>query len=186
MEWGQTPACANSNMPILAHDVFVDGGIAYVADGVFGLKIIDVSRPGRPEPLAELQSHAYTWTVHVAEGYAYLASGANLWIVDVSDPSQPRPVGLVPTRFAARDLVLDGTYVYLVDMLGGLYIIDVANPEQAKLLANLGLPGTSVSVALSGSHAIIADQEGALIAIDVSDLDGLYNRREIFCFRFAK
>ena len=71
---------------------FVEGGIAYVADGN-GLKTVDVSDPARPKVLGSWAG-AGAYHIVVADGVAYVGSHhSGLRTYDVADPAKILPLG---------------------------------------------------------------------------------------------
>ena len=70
------------------------GGLAYVTDDSFGLRIIDVSNPAAPVELGGLFGPAAD--VEVVGGLAYVARGG-LRIIDVSNPAVPLALGAIDT-----------------------------------------------------------------------------------------
>ncbi|MHA1400317.1 MAG: LVIVD repeat-containing protein [Candidatus Heimdallarchaeaceae archaeon] len=78
-----------------AHDVQVVGTLAYIADGLRGLQIIDIKNPANPELLGNYDDDGgSTLGVFVIGSYAYVADDSDgLEIIDVSDPSAPFKVG---------------------------------------------------------------------------------------------
>ena len=81
------------------HRVAVTDGIAYVADGLGGLVMVDVSNPRAPTRLGQLaELPGYARDVALAGDYAYLAlQDGGMAIVDVSDPLRPVLVALYRT-----------------------------------------------------------------------------------------
>jgi len=64
------------NTPDYAYDVAVAGSYAYVADGVAGLRVIDVSDPANPQERGYCHTADYALGVAVAGNYAYVADEA--------------------------------------------------------------------------------------------------------------
>ena len=56
-----------------ARGVAVAGGYAYVADGLQGLRVIDVSTPSAPVEVGFVDTSGAAYGVAVAGGYAYVA-----------------------------------------------------------------------------------------------------------------
>ncbi len=73
-----------------AQDVVVVGDLAYVAAGVSGLQIVNVSNPENPEEVGQCNTPGSD--VAVSGDYAYVA-GRVLRIVDISDHENPEEVG---------------------------------------------------------------------------------------------
>ena len=74
-----------------ANDVSVACNRAYVADGVAGLRIIDITIPATPTLLGALDTPGEANDLVIVGNRVYLADGAaGLQIIDVSDPSAPQ------------------------------------------------------------------------------------------------
>ena len=77
-----------------AYEVWVEGDLAYVADGQDGLRIIDISNPEEPEEVGALDTDGTAFSVQVAGDLTYIADGQNgLVIVNIADPTDPQVVG---------------------------------------------------------------------------------------------
>lgn len=82
--------------------------------GRFALSVYDISTPHRPAKTGELRLPQWAWSVAVADGQAIVANGvvysrvavvttsapsdlkqyANLWVISLDDPTQPKLVGI--------------------------------------------------------------------------------------------
>ena len=70
------------------------GSTAYLADGPYGLRVVDVTNPAAPLEIAHAFDMNYAYAVAVSGRYAYIAAaGAGLLVVDVSDPAYPVELG---------------------------------------------------------------------------------------------
>lgn len=54
-----------------------------------------------------------------------LLSGDKLWIVDITDPTQPQVNGRFPTPGHAQDAVIVNDLIYVADGAGGLLILQM-------------------------------------------------------------
>jgi hypothetical protein len=115
--------------------IFIQDGLAYLADGYLGLQIIDVSDPLHPTPRGHYDSPGYSWDVFVKDNYAYLADDwLGVFIIDVSNPDNPEPVWNYDTRDYPRDIFVQGEYAYVADSYGGLLILDISDPTNPDTL----------------------------------------------------
>lgn len=108
-------------------------------------------------------------TVVVSGNHAYVGAGAELRIIDVSDPTSPTQVGAftVPDRiygFAAAE-----GRVYLACGLRGLLILDTSAPSRPRLLGTHETPGQAVSVAPGDDVALVVNLMTGLEVVDLSD-----------------
>jgi len=158
-------------LPFHVQDVDVAGGIAYVADGLWGLQIIGVSNPSSPTLRGSYDTPQYAQGVHVVGTLAYVAdSESGLQIIDVSDPSSPTLRGSYNTLGRAQGVQVVGSLAYVADWESGLQIIDVSNPSSPTLRGAYDTPGYAAGVYVSGTLAYVADNtSGGLQIIDVSN-----------------
>ena len=77
-----------------AYDVFVEGDLAYIADGQDGLRIIDITNLEEPEEVGSLDTDGSAFVADVQGDLTYIADGQNgLVIVNIADPTDPQVVG---------------------------------------------------------------------------------------------
>ena len=100
-------------------------------------------------------------------GYAFVATGAGVTIVDVSDAKSPVVVGKVATR-DAHHVAVRGDYAYVADGEAGLKVLDVSNPRAPEIIGSCKTSDAR-AVAVSGNHAFVADGAKGLKVIDISD-----------------
>jgi hypothetical protein len=55
-----------------------------------------------------------------------------LAVVDVSDPSAPKPVGSYDTPGVARAVAVEGQYAFVADDRRGLHVLDISDPTAPK------------------------------------------------------
>src|SRR5262245_11898929 len=125
-----------------AHDIVIDGGLAYVAVDR-GLVILSLADPAAPVEVGRVEtgSPAVTQGVAVSGTLAYLASReAGVHVVDVSSPTAPRIVGSKRFSTPVWDVAAKGHHVYAVTFGGEMYVLDAeqpANPKQVKVIGLL-------------------------------------------------
>jgi len=176
--YAEDPTIVGSvDTPGNAYGVYVTDSYAYVADHNGGLQVIDITAPSTPTIVGSLDV-IYAHKVHVTGGYAYVAGGLILYVIDISDPQNPVLEGHT-TAFArnARDLHVSGGYAYGVyDGLwsgvpfGYLKVIDVSDPQNPSVAATVSMGKGAAGVHVTGGYAYVTDGgwEG-LHVIDVSD-----------------
>ena len=141
--------------------------MAYVADNVNGLRVIDVSDPSAPTLLGFINTPSVVWRVDVSGGVAYVAGQFGLQVIDVSDSSMPTLLSSISVSGAsAQGITVSGSVAYITGTFG-LQVIDVSDPSTPTLLGSVS-PGPAFRFAVSGSVAYVTGQNG-LQLIDVSD-----------------
>jgi hypothetical protein len=172
----------------------------YVACGIEGLKIIDVSDPlNMSDPVVYGINTDETFIeardVFVSNGYAYLLEDSvvdapKIEVLDVSDPFDPNGMGeftfedYVPLGFWSdtREIYVAGGYAYVTDLINGLHIIDASNPGNIEYVTKFIFDNAYVyGIDISSSIAYLAGGGGGLLAVDISDpnvenSDRLYSR----------
>ncbi|SKA25521.1 Uncharacterized conserved protein, partial [Oceanospirillum multiglobuliferum] len=152
-----------------AYGVSVIGNYAYVADGVLGLQVIDISVPNHPTLVGNSDTNG-GYGVSVVGNYAYVASGyLGVQIIDISDPAQPTLTSMVDTSGSAKGVSVVGNYAYVADGSYGLQIIDISDPANPTLTGTVDTSGTAVGVSVVGNYAYVADRSYGLQIIDISD-----------------
>ncbi|MFN2245107.1 MAG: LVIVD repeat-containing protein, partial [Anaerolineae bacterium] len=117
-------------MPRVLEAVTVDGGLAYVAAGDAGLRVVDVSDPAAPVEIGFLDTAGYAWDVAVAGSHAYIADGAGgLRVVNMLDPAHPAEQGAYEDpAMEGMGVAVAGGYAYLADAGDGLRAVNVTDP----------------------------------------------------------
>ena len=157
---------------------------AFVAAGLGGLQVIDVTDPAQPVVVASHESGGYAEDLVVAAKDAdgtrlYLAStprwdgsnwvGASLQIVDVSDPLQPRLVSSYDTPGYEHGVAVAEPLVFVADGDGGLQVLDVSDAVHPRALGYYDTPGYALDVAVADGLAYVADFTAGLRVVGVSD-----------------
>jgi hypothetical protein len=157
-----------------ANGVRVSGSHAYVAEStrwtgsnLLGtLEIFDLSTATDPIRVANFDTAGSIDSFDVVGGYAYLADGVmDLQVVDVSDPANPRRVGVYNSDIAHNSCGFEpGGRANFVQVLGnlafsagnnGLHVLDVSDPAHpASIGDNFCFPIESLHV--SGHYAYAA------------------------------
>ncbi len=147
-------------------DVAVRGDLAFVAAGHSGLQIYDVSQPAAPLLIGQA-AVPYGTAVTLGDRHAFLLQpGPNcwLWVVDVSDPTDPIPVTsvLLPDLFY-RVTVHGGTAYATSGSSPGTAIIDVSDPAAARLLYHRDNPVWTGQAAVTDGALLVAASTGLAI-----------------------
>ena len=115
-----------------AGEARVRNHVAYIAQTV-GLETADVISSTAPSRLASLPLPGNSYSLAVAEPYAFVASGlGGLQIVDVSNPAQPLVAGVMPTPGSARGVAVAGDLAYVAADAGGLVVVRTTPLPQAS------------------------------------------------------
>ncbi len=126
----------------------------------------------------EPRGHVFGWMAAAAvsptdSDHVYLGEGSGFTVLDVSDPSDPSPMGGISLgQGDVSDIVLAGTTAYAVNG-NGLRTVDISDPDEPTLTGSVDLTGTMGALAITGSYAYVTGvvdwTDGWLYAVDVSD-----------------
>jgi hypothetical protein len=151
--------------------IAISGNYAYVADGGFGLQVIDISDPNNLEIIGNADC-GEAHDVAVSGSYAYVAVHHGMVVVDVSDPENPLIMGSLDTLGSAYSLAVAGDFVYVADGEFGLRVIWIFQPSMPLLMDGAGLPGEAIAVEVSGDFAFVVTNNGqddsALWILDIA------------------
>jgi hypothetical protein len=162
----------------LGEDLWVSGTEVYMADGN-GLAIIDASDPMNPVMDTYIDNRPHAGD-HWIEGcmrsgdYLYVAAASELRILDVSDPRNVSEVATMPMP-RAREVWVDGDYLYVIDVGHALRIVDISDPRAPVEVHAVQTVGQPYDVVVKNGYAYVTDSgRGAggkpglgLVVIDV-------------------
>ena len=101
--------------------------------------------------------------VCVIGNFAYLADGWDgLYIIDVTDPSNPLEAGIYDTPGSADAVTIKDTLAFVADAWEGLRIINISDPGNPVEIGYLNTDGSAEDVAVSGDYAYVADDYNGL------------------------
>ena len=146
------------------------------------IRILDISNPANPLQIGVYDltptdiSYPYTDDMAIAGGFAYVAAGfAGLQIVDLSDPTAPKGVGVFPEIGYAKRVVIGSNFAYVLDGYGRVWVMDISNPiapVKAGLYNVLKGGDFKLSVADVGGLDDIALVGGYIFAVSAGE--GIY------------
>lgn len=156
--------------------VVAGGNYACIANGQYGMKIVDISNPARPVETAVFPVPGDTDGVAISGEYAYLAypvrfqeNISRLVAVDISDPYHPAEAGTLTFPGFARGVAVSGGYAYVADYNSGLRIIRIADPAHPVLTGSYAMQSRARRIAVNGNYVYLADEEWGLRCINVSN-----------------
>ncbi|MDG6990925.1 MAG: hypothetical protein JRM99_05830 [Nitrososphaerota archaeon] len=142
-----------------AMGVSVEDGLVYVAEGESGLQVYQ-SQGGTLSRLGGFQvSDSNFVAVAVDASTAFLADETHgLYIVDVSNPSQPSELSLFPSLFNVQSVVLSGDYAYAGSTNGVVRVVNITNPADLLDTGEFTLPGPAGAMASSQGSLYVGVQ----------------------------
>jgi len=107
--------------------------------------------------------------VRMVDTLAYLScEQMGLWIFNLAS-QDTLPLGMIDTPSNARNLFVQGDYVYIADGRAGLIIINATDPGNLAIVGEYDTDYYANAVYVSGEKAYVADGDGGIEVVNVSD-----------------
>ena len=166
-----TPSIIGTNNTVVdAWELEIVGDLAFIADGISGLRIMDITDPTSPVQLGVIDTPVSVHDLCVDGDLVYLADGpTGMLIVDISDPTTPTLLGTYNSPGAVRDIVLSGKYAIVADDSAGIRVVDVSNPAAPLEVGFVDFPGIARGLDISGNKVYVANGDNSFIVVDISD-----------------
>lgn len=151
-----------------AEKAMIDGNLAYVADGVGGVDVLDLSDPGNPLLLASADTPA-AYDLALDGDILFVACHSDgLRVVDVSDPTAPVVIGILE-GISTESLAHAGGMLYVQDHNVGVHIIDVTDPSAPTEVGLLADTNPMSRPAIQGNTMYVADSGHGVRIFDITD-----------------
>ena len=158
-------------MPSMTENIIVRGKLAYVANHVAGLTIVDVERPEEPKIVSNLNPKIDCDAIGLLENCAVLYGHweSRLVMADVSDPAKPRELGVYqndPKTFNQGQIAIDNGIAYCT-MTKGVAVVDVRKAAEPKRLSVIPLAGAARDVRVADGYCFVAGAKQGVRVWDV-------------------
>jgi hypothetical protein len=121
----------------------VQGELVYLADGIYGVYILNVSNPYVPTVPDSYNTAGTVKAVLADGGIAYVADGTEgVTILNVTDPTNISYLGNIDTAGDPRKLALQGNTLFVSNWPGTI-IIDVTNPQRPTYVGQVSAVGAN-------------------------------------------
>ena len=166
----QNPYMMSSVAFQYGNELFIGEDYAYVSADHEGLRVIDISDPSSPQLVGQLSAYSWTPNFDMANGVGYVANGAVLYTIDISDPygSAPEAMDNIPTMGQTNDVAIMDDLAFVADWTGGLRIIDITDPGNISALTSVPIQAWKVAAGNGYVYAVEANP-------NVSDTLKIYN-----------
>ncbi len=163
--------------------VSVADGYSYIASGVSGVRILDVTDLEEPSQINiyDLDGYATAVLVEGAYLYALTQNPAGLFILDISDPGNPTEVGNFELQGTILDVAKEGDLLIIADgdynhRDVSMLIIDVSDPESPHEIFRLRAGHAFArGLATTENYVFMTDYRYSTIKIvDISDPENIF------------
>ena len=160
--------------------IVVQNESAFVASGLGGLRIFDISNPLAPRTASYLQfSGEAAIEIDIHGNHAYVATFSSsppnpiavLQIVDVTIPTQPQSKARLPLYGQPSSVAVlgDGRHVLVTAQGAGLFVVHVEDPAAPRVVGQYALAEQALGVSADGNQVCIADAAAGLHILDLSN-----------------
>jgi hypothetical protein len=134
--------------------------------------IIDISTEGSAQLLGQLNvGNLGNVGLSVGNGVAYLSSNG-LTTIDVSDPTKPKLISGVDTRFPSQNVTLNGSGLALVTGGQGLELYSTVDPQKTdNFVTRINTPSVAYGTAIASGIAYVANGTSGLQIINYLPFD---------------
>lgn len=164
-------------------DLEVNGSYAYIAHSGYLVTIVDVDNPNSPIAINDYFVSNGVHDLELLGDYAYLLSGSEIKIMNVSNPLNLQLMGSCNTYYGGSRLSLANGYAIVAEYYG-VSSICVLNQSAPYLVGYYSKYGGIVDVKVQNNIAYVINYNQGLIVLDVSnpeeplelatiDIDGL-------------
>lgn len=143
--------------------LYVSGSYLYIAGGVIGMEIVNISNPSVPVVQSVFNTTGIASDVMVNTNYAYVADSYNgMLILNVTDPASP----VYSSKFTGTGQIL-GVYVnnnnaFTADNTYGIENVNVSNPNSPGKVGYIQTNSSASSIFYFGGYIFLAAAEGGL------------------------
>lgn len=150
------------------YDIVISGEQAYVAEGGYGVRVVDITYPDDASLIGECDTDGYAFDLAIDGDYLYVADeDSGLCVLNVSNPGMPYVAGGYVTWEPALGVAVSGDYAFVAMASAGLQAFDVSDPSN-PVLADGYAEGYLEDVVIDGELAYAIDG-GNFCVFDVSD-----------------
>ena len=169
-QWRQV---AKLEMPSMTENVTIRGKLAYVANHVAGLSIVDIADPAKPSIVSNINPHIDCDGLALWKDCAVLYGHweSRLVLVDITDPAKPHQTGVYQHdkgSFKQGEVAVDGGFAYCSSN-NGLVIVNITDPASPNLVKAVDIKGGIRDVTVMDGFAFLAAGNNGVRVFDVSD-----------------
>lgn len=148
--------------------VVTNRDMAYVAGGIGGAEIVDISNPRLPKliwrrELSEVRG------VHVDDDYLYLPDGNDGFRIYSLEKKTPEELAVLDTEGWNCDCFVIGDMAYLADGGHGIKVVDISDRSNPRLRGSIDLGTIAREIHAVPGTVFVAAHTRGIMAIDVED-----------------
>jgi hypothetical protein len=103
-------------------EIIAVGDLLYVADSRSRFFVVSILDPGHPEVISSVHTFSPAWDVRLSGDFAYVAAGAGIEVIDVSNESDPMLLGAIWTEDLGRGVAFNDEVVFIAASGAGIQV----------------------------------------------------------------
>ncbi|MBU8922476.1 MAG: hypothetical protein KOO63_11720 [Bacteroidales bacterium] len=154
--------------PFFLSAVVTSGDYAFVAGGLGGAEVVDISDPRRPR-LIWRDKFSEVRGIFAEEGQFYLSDGFAGFKIFKFDGKRPTLISFIDTPGWNSDVFAAGRYLYMGEGGYGIAVADISDPHNPVIMGKTGFGSIAREIHYLDGILFTASNKNGLNAIDVSD-----------------
>ena len=155
--------------PRVVEDVCLAGDYVYLACGVNGLQVVDVTDPEHPELVDTAATPGLAFGLAYSSPILYVADGNGLTLFNCSNAAHPVQVGHLNMSGNAVAVAVSGAVAVVVGDTPDVRLVNVVNPANPLPLGTTSFAGMANDVAVEGVVAYVTDSVAGLKVVNISN-----------------
>lgn len=153
--------------------IYVHKNYLLLTEGEFGISIIDITNPSKPEflksySLSKDKEKVVFTNLKSKDDYLYaLIDDKKFLVLDFRNPNEVKLISEVNTEDKPASISKDGNFLAIGDGTKGLKIYDISKPDKPKLIRGVRTKVIPNIVRFVGDDIIFTDFAGKLYLIDI-------------------
>ena len=135
--------------------------VAYIPNG--SLSLIDITSPSSPNMITSLELPNNIHCITSYDHKVYVAGAEKLYILDISDPVEPKINGSVSLEYFTLDITIIGDTAYLATHDMGIQIVNIKDSLHPTFLQIMDTPVNAISIYKIDNNLYAAGSEGMSI-----------------------
>jgi hypothetical protein len=164
---GSVTQISNYNVVDNLNSIYVDGGVAYLAENTAGIELVNITNPNIPAYISSYSPPDLSMDIKVSGNYAYLANWSSMRIINVTNPFNPIPTGAYYNSGAQFNTLAYNNNGVIFSAAGplGVDAIGVGStsaPAQVGFYVTVDYAG---GIASAGNYVFVADGTDGLVIL---------------------
>ncbi len=113
------------------------------------------------------------YSVCVEDNHVFVTTNDGTVILDISNPVNPRKIGIVATSDGAFGVTVKDDLVYIASDSNGFIIANISDPENPLITDQYNDGGSAHSVCTNGSYAYVTEYPQGMEIFDISTPDDI-------------